>query len=357
MADASPVRNPTEARKSRHLDICLEEDVASALDAGFSRIRLRHEAVPECALDDIDTSTVFLGQRLAAPIVISSMTGGTERARAINFNLAVAAERAGVALGLGSQRAALEDARLISTYRVRDVAPRVVLFANIGAVQLNYGVTIPDAQRVVDAVGANGLYLHFNPLQESLQPNGETNFRALLPKIGLLCRELSVPVIAKSVGSGISVRTAARLIEAGVSAIDVAGAGGTSWARVEGRRADDAARESLAETFAGWGYPTAEVTADMRRAFGHLPLIASGGVRSGVDVAKALALGADLAGIGLPFLEPATRSAEAVGAALDLVLSGLRIALFASGCRRLSDLPGALYARGSDEIARVESTS
>jgi len=172
------------------LDICLEDDVASTLDAGFAGVRLRHEAVPECALDDVDTSTLFLGKRLAAPVVISSMTGGTERARAINFNLAVAAERAGVALGLGSQRAALEDVRLLATYRVREVAPRVVLFANIGAVQLNYGVSTDDAQRVVDGIGADGLYLHFNPLQEALQPNGETNFRALLPKIGRLCREL-----------------------------------------------------------------------------------------------------------------------------------------------------------------------
>jgi isopentenyl-diphosphate delta-isomerase len=357
MAETLPARSETEARKSRHLDICLEEDVASALDTGFSRIRLRHEAMPECALEDIDTSTRFLGHALAAPVLISSMTGGTERARAINFNLAVAAEAAGVALGLGSQRAALEDVRLLATYRVREVAPRVVLFANIGAVQFNYGVTVEDAQRVVDGIGANGLYLHFNPLQEALQPNGETNFRALLPKIGALCRHLSVPVIAKSVGSGISVRTAARLIEAGVAAIDVAGAGGTSWARVEGRRAGDPAREALAETFAGWGYPTAEATAELRRTFGDLPLIASGGVRSGVDVAKALAIGADLAGIGLPFLEPATQSADAVSETLEQILRGLRIALFASGCRRPNDLPGALYRRGSDEIATVESTT
>jgi len=355
MAEAPPVRSATEARKSRHLDICLEEDVASSLDAGFSRVRLRHEALPEIALADVDTSTLFLGRPLAAPVLISSMTGGTERARGINHNLALAAERAGVALGLGSQRAAIEDVRLLSSYRVRDVAPSVVLFANIGAVQFNYGVSVDDAKRVVESIGADGLYLHFNPLQEALQPSGETNFRALLPKIGNLCRELSVPVIAKSVGSGISVRTAARLIEAGIAAIDVAGAGGTSWARVEGRRSGNPSHEELAETFAGWGYPTTEATAALRRAFGDLPLIASGGVRSGVDVAKALALGANLAGIGLPFLEPATRSAEAVSEALEQVLRGLRIALFASGCRRPGDLPGALYVRGSDEIATVES--
>ena len=336
------MRTATEARKSRHLDICLEDDVASTLDAGFAGVRLRHEAVPECALDDVDTSTLFLGKRLAAPVVISSMTGGTERARAINFNLAVAAERAGVALGLGSQRAALEDVRLLATYRVREVAPRVVLFANIGAVQLNYGVSTDDAQRVVDGIGADGLYLHFNPLQEALQPNGETNFRALLPKIGRLCRELSVPVIAKSVGSGISVRSAARLIEAGVTAIDVAGAGGTSWARVEGKRSGDDRREALAETFAGWGQPTAEAVRALRERFPAMPLIASGGVRTGLDIARALALGADLCGLALPFLEAASISRAAVDDLIATLVEGLRIAMFATGSATLRGLPRAL---------------
>jgi isopentenyl-diphosphate delta-isomerase len=357
MVDKTPAARATEARKSRHLDICLEDDVASHLDAGFSRVRLRHEALPECALDDIDTSIELFGRRLSAPLLISSMTGGTERARTINHNLAIAAERAGVALGLGSQRAALEDPALLGTYRVRDVAPRVVLFANLGAVQFNYGVTVDDARRVVDDIAADGLYLHLNPLQEALQPRGDTNFRNLLPRIGALCRALDVPVIAKSVGSGISVRTAARLLDAGVSAIDVAGAGGTSWARVEGRRSGDPMREALAESFAAWGYPTAEATAALRDAFPHAVIFASGGIRTGVDVAKAIALGADLAAAGLPFLEPATRSAEAVSEAVDLILAGLRIAIFASGCRRPSDLPGALYERGSDQTLIVEPST
>ena len=298
MADHTPAPSATEARKSRHLDICLEDDVASHLDAGFSRVRLRHEALPECALEDIDLAVSLFGRRLAAPVLISSMTGGTERARGINYNLAIAAERAGVALALGSQRAALEDRSLLRTYRVRDVAPHVVLFANIGAVQFNYGVSVDDARRIVESIGANGLYLHLNPLQEALQPSGDTNFRNLLPRIGELCRTLDVPVIAKSVGSGISVRTAARLLDAGVAAIDVAGAGGTSWARVEGRRSGDPKREALAETFAAWGYPTAEATAALRAAFPHAIVFASGGVRTGVDAAKALALGADIACFG-----------------------------------------------------------
>ncbi|GAC1300921.1 MAG: type 2 isopentenyl-diphosphate Delta-isomerase [Vulcanimicrobiaceae bacterium] len=351
--DTSPATHAIEARKSRHLDICLEDDVASLLDTGFSRIRLQHEALPECALADIETSVRFLGHRLAAPLIISSMTGGTERARTINANLAIAAERAGIAFALGSQRAALEDGRLLATYRVRDVAPGVILFANLGAVQFNYGVTVDDARRVVDSVAADGLYLHLNPLQEALQPSGDTDFRALLPRITELCRTLRVPVIVKSVGSGISTRTAARLLEAGVAAIDVAGAGGTSWARVEGRRADDPRGEALAETFADWGYPTAEATEDLRAAFPGATLVASGGVRTGVDIAKALAVGATIAGAGLPFLEPATRSAEAVGGLVDALIAGLRIALFASGCRRPSDLPGARYSRGSVATATV----
>jgi isopentenyl-diphosphate delta-isomerase len=357
MAEPTPVARITEARKSRHLDICLEDDVASHLDAGFSRVRLRHEALPECALEDVDLSTSLFGRTLAAPIVVSSMTGGTERARAINYNLALAAERAGIALALGSQRAALEDPALLSTYRVRDVAPHVMLFANIGAVQFNYGVTVEDALRTVESIAADGLYLHLNPLQEALQPSGDTNFRQLLPRIGELCRRLEVPVIAKSVGSGVSVRTAARLFDLGVAAVDVAGAGGTSWARVEGRRSDDPAREEIAEAFAAWGYPTAEATAALRRAFPKALVFASGGIRTGVDAAKAIALGADIAGAALPFLEPATRSAEAVSKAIDVMVSGLRIAIFASGCRRPSDLPGALYDRGSEETLIVEPST
>jgi isopentenyl-diphosphate Delta-isomerase len=355
--DTVPVARATEARKSRHLDICLEDDVASGLDAGFTRVRLRHEALPECALDDVDLSTTLFGHTLAAPFLISSMTGGTKRALAINRNLAVAAQRAGVALALGSQRAALEDPSLLETYRVRDVAPNVVLFANLGAVQFNYGMTVDDARRVVESVAADALYLHFNPLQEALQPRGDTNFRALLPRIGTLCRTLGVPVFAKSVGSGISVTTAARLLDSGVAAIDVAGAGGTSLARVEGRRSEDPKREALAETFAAWGYPTAEAVATLRAAFPEATIVASGGVRTGVDVAKALALGANLAAAGLPFLEPATRSAAAVSEALELILTGLRIATFASGCRRPSELPAALYVRGSDETLIVEPST
>jgi isopentenyl-diphosphate delta-isomerase len=270
------------------------------------------------------------------------MTGGTRRARDINRRLALAAESAGIALGLGSGRAALENGRLADTYAVRDVAPTIPLFANLGAVQLNYGVTADDARRLVELQGANALYLHFNPLQEALQLHGDTNFRDLLPKIARLCDALEVPVFAKGVGSGIAVKTALRLIEAGVVAIDVAGAGGTSWALVEGRRTGDPARERIAEAFGDWGQATARATAEIRRALPEVPLVASGGIRNGVEVAKAVALGADLCGIALPFLEAANESEDAVHALISELVTALRIAQFASGSRRLVDLRDAL---------------
>ncbi|HEV2738230.1 MAG TPA: type 2 isopentenyl-diphosphate Delta-isomerase [Candidatus Elarobacter sp.] len=332
----------TEQRKSRHLDVCLADDVASRLDAGWDAVRLRHEALPEIALADVDVTTTFLGLALRAPLLISSMTGGTARAAEINRRLARGAEAAGIAFALGSGRAMLEDDALRPTFDVRAVAPDVVLFANLGAVQLNYGVRTDDARRLVDMLDANGLYLHLNPLQEAIQPGGDTNFRALEPKIAALCEALDVPVIAKSVGSGIAPSTAARLLSCGVAAIDVAGAGGTSWARVEGKRSGDAARERIAEAFGDWGYATPRATAAVRAALPAVPLVASGGIRDGVHVAKALALGADLAGLALPFLRAADESDAAVAVLIDELVTGLRIAVFASGSRTVADLRDAL---------------
>ena len=332
----------TEQRKSRHLDVCLDEDVASRLDAGWSAVRLRHEALPEIALADVDVAATFLGHPLRAPLLISSMTGGTQRAAAINRRLAVSAEAAGVAFALGSGRAMLEDAALRATFDVRPVAPKVVLFANLGAVQLNYGVTVDDARRLVDDLGADGLYLHLNPLQEAIQRDGDTNFRRLEPKIAALCAALEVPVIVKSVGSGIAPSTAARLVGCGAAAIDVAGAGGTSWALVEGRRAGDARRERIAEAFGDWGHPTPRATAALRAALPSTPLVASGGIRDGVQVAKALALGADLAGLALPFLRAAETSEAACAELIDELVTGLRIAMFATGSRSVADLREAL---------------
>jgi isopentenyl-diphosphate delta-isomerase len=332
----------TEERKARHIDVVLEEDVTSHLDVGFDSVRLRHEALPEIALDEVDISTTFLGKSLRAPFVISSMTGGTPRAAAINRNLALGAEAAGIALGLGSQRAALEDRRLVSTYDVRRYAPSVPLYANLGAVQLNYGVTADDTRRAVDEIQADGLYLHLNPLQEAIQRGGDTNFRDLAAKIEHVVRTIGVPVLVKGVGSGISVKTARRLLDMGVAAVDVAGAGGTSWARVEGRRSGEKMRERIGESFAGWGYPTAHAVVALRHAFPDAVLVASGGLRTGVHAAKSFALGADLAGFALPFLQAASESAEAVHDLCAVLTDELRIACFASGCATIGELRSAL---------------
>ncbi len=332
----------TEARKARHLDVCLEEDVRSALDPGWDGVRLEHEALPEIALDDVDVSTRFLGFALRAPLLVSSMTGGTARAATINRRLGAVAEGRGIALGLGSGRALIEDPALLPTFAVRDVAPHALLFANIGAVQLNYGVRVDDVRRLIDALHADALFLHVNPLQEALQPSGDTNFRSLLPKIADLCGRLERPIVVKGVGSGISARTVQRLIDAGVAAVDVAAAGGTSWARVEGKRSGDDRREALAETFAGWGTPTVDVLRTIRARFPALPLIASGGLRTGVHVAKALALGADLCGLALPFLEAADESEDAVDALVGALVDGLRIAMFATGSAQVGALRDAV---------------
>ena len=332
----------TEARKARHLDICLDDDVASSLDAGWSSVRLRHEALPEIALPEVDPAAQFLGFRLRAPILISSMTGGTSRAAEVNLRLAEAAGAAGIAMGLGSGRALIENPGLLPTFDVRGAAPGALLFANIGAVSLNYGIDAEDVRRLVGDLRADGLFLHLNPLQEALQPGGDTDSRGLLPKIAGLCAALDVPVVAKSVGSGIGAATAARLLDAGVAGIDVAAAGGTSWARVEGKRSGDDRREALAETFAGWGQPTADNVRALRARFPAVPLIASGGVRNGVDIARAVALGADVCGLALPFLQAASVSREAVDELIGALIDGLRIAMFATGSASLAGLRRAL---------------
>jgi len=286
----------------------------------------------------VDTSTVVLGRRVAAPILISSMTGGTPEAGRLNRVLAEVARSRGLAMGLGSGRALLEHPEVQDTFDVRHLAPGVLLLANLGAVQLNRGVTVDDCRRLVRRLDADALVLHLNPLQEALQPEGDACFAGLLRRIEALCAELEVPVVVKEVGWGIAPDTVRVLLDAGVAAVDVAGAGGTSWSEVERHRIADPVRARVAGAFAGWGISTAEAVRLARAAAPAATILASGGVRTGLDVAMALALGADLAGLAGPFLRAAARGG---GPADDLareLVEVLRVAMFCVGARTVADL-------------------
>ncbi|MDV2998751.1 MAG: Isopentenyl-diphosphate delta-isomerase [Chroococcopsis gigantea SAG 12.99] len=322
----------TQSRKDDHIRICLEENVQFLENTnGLESYRFRHSCLPELDYSEIDISTGFLGKSLSAPILISSMTGGTEKAREINYRLAEFAEEYGLAMGVGSQRVAIEKPSVKDTFAIRSIAPSALIMANLGAVQLNYGYGIDQCQCAVDSLEADALILHINPLQECIQSNGDKNFKGLLDKIEVICSKLSVPVIAKEVGNGISGPMGRRLIEVGVSAIDVAGAGGTSWAKVETERANNDLQRNLGRTFADWGLSTARCLEEIRALSPDIPLIASGGLRNGLEVAKTLALGADLAGLALPFLKAADESDSAVRDFVELLMAELKTALFCTG--------------------------
>ena len=329
-----------EQRKADHIRINLEEDVGfDRLTNGLDRYRFLHEALPELNLGEVELNNSFFGKPLRAPLLISSMTGGTDRAYLINRNLAAAAQEAGIGMGLGSMRAALEDATLAESFRVvRSVAPDILLFANLGAVQLNYGYDVDHCRRAVEMVDADALFLHFNALQEALQPEGDTDFAGLLNKVEAVCSRLEVPVVAKEVGWGFSEDTARRLANVGIAAIDVAGAGGTSWSQVEMYRADTEMRRSVAATFRDWGIPTAESIAAVRRGAPQLPVIASGGIRNGLEIAKTIALGAQLAGMAGPFLKAAVVSTQAVLETIDVTLAELRTTMFCIGVKSFDEL-------------------
>jgi isopentenyl-diphosphate delta-isomerase len=266
------------------------------------------------------------------------MTGGTELAHLVNTRLAMVAQRYGLAMGVGSQRIALEQPELAPTFAVRSLAPDILLLANLGAVQLNYGCGLEDCLKLVELLEADALILHLNPLQEWVQSGGDSNFKGLLAKIQQICAQLPVPVIAKEVGNGISSMMAQRLIEAGVAAIDVAGAGGTSWAKVESQRAKDPKQRHLGQVFADWGLPTAECITAIRSLNSTIPLIASGGLKNGLDLAKSIALGADLGGLARPFLVAAIESEAAVDELVKFLIAELEIVLFCTGNPNLSAL-------------------
>jgi isopentenyl-diphosphate delta-isomerase len=325
-------------RKADHIRINLEEDVRSGLTNGLERYRFNHRALPELNLDSVDLSVSLFGKKLAAPIQISSMTGGTEQARQINRTLAEAAEQTVVAMGLGSQRAALEHPELADTFQVRAVAPHAVLLANLGAVQLNYQYGVEDCRRAVDMIEADGLILHFNALQEAVQPEGDTRFANLAARVENVCKALDVPVIAKEVGWGFSTQDVALLANAGVAAIDVAGAGGTSWSQVEMYRATDPAQKRLAAAFLDWGIPTAEAIRNVRQTAPGMTIFASGGLRTGVEIAKCLALGASLGGMAGPFLKAAVDSPQAVVQVIHELEREIQVCMFAAGAGSIPEL-------------------
>lgn len=321
-------------RKDHHLDVCLDEDVGSGGPAtGLGGYTLEYDALPEIDLADVDLSTTVLGKRLTAPIVIGAMTGGTERAGAINRVLARAAARVGVGMALGSQRAMLVKPELTDSFRVREAAPDLpLLFANIGAVQLNYGVTAAEIEKVVATVGADALNFHLNPLQEAIQPEGDTKFEGLAARMREVIDALDVPVLVKEVGAGIGRRAAAKLAALPLAGIEAAGVGGTSWAKVESFRAPDASVQAeVGRRLAGFGVPTATSIQNCREAFGERLVIGSGGVRSGMDIAVAIALGADVGALARPLLEAAAVSEDQCVHALETLVYELKVICFCTG--------------------------
>lgn len=335
-----------QQRKTEQLNISLNQPVQfKDISTGFEDYYFVHQALPEINLAEIDLSINLLGKRLSAPIIISSMVGGIQKAGEINRNLACAAQALGLGMGVGSERCLIDAPELTQTYCVRDIAPDILLFANLGAVQLNYGFGVKECLALVQAIGADALILHLNPLQEALQLDGNTNFKGLLEKIRQVCRELPVPVVVKEVGWGISESTAAALVEAGAAAIDVAGSGGTCWSEVERMRARTEKGNHAASEFSSWGIPTADSIIMTRKAAPNLPVIASGGIRSGLDIAKAIALGADAAGIAMPLLKAANNSSSEPQEILSEIIEVLKTAMFCIGADGIAKLKNSEYLK------------
>ena len=328
------------ARKDDHLTLGLQSFQIGRFPAtGLEDFRFEHCALPEMALEDVDLSTSFLGRALKAPLLISSLTGGTERAGVVNANLAAAAQRLGIGLAVGSQRIALEghgSAGLDG--RLRELAPDIPLLANIGGAQLVAGYSVDEARRAVEMIGADGLIVHLNPLQEIIQPEGDRNWRGVLDSLAGLIQELECPVIVKEVGAGLSATVARKLVDAGVHAVDVAGMGGTNWAAIEARRIEDPAEREMAQAFAGWGIPTARAIVDVHSECPDALLIASGGIRTGIEAAVAIRLGADLVGQAAAAGIKAVESADAVVRHFGAIIAQMRMTCFLTGSRDLSAL-------------------
>lgn len=330
-----------EERKQRHLRLSLEEDVQADIGTGFEDVRLIHRALPEIDLGDVSTGVELFGRRLSAPLIISAITGGTEDAKKINATLASAAEELGIGIGVGSQRIALENPSTEHTFRVvRERAPSSLVIGNLGCPQLSLGWGAAEAQHCVDMVGADALAIHMNPLQEAIQVEGEARYRGILSKVREVVDGIDVPVVMKETGCGVAYEEAVKLEEAGVKALDVSGVGGTSWAAVEhhiAREVGKREQEVLGEALWNWGIPTAVSVVETSNAT-KLRIIASGGIRTGVEIAKAVALGADAVGMAKPFLEKAVEGPDALREHIRLILREFRTVMFLVGAREVEEL-------------------
>ncbi|MCK6508474.1 type 2 isopentenyl-diphosphate Delta-isomerase [Myxococcota bacterium] len=329
-----------QQRKDDHLRICLEEEVGTEVSTGLGGFRLEYDALPEIDLEEVDLSVEILGRRLQAPLLIGSMTGGSPWAGEINHRIARVAERLGLGMGLGSQRAMLKDPTLADTFAVRKTAPELpLLLGNIGAVQLGLGVGLPELQQIVQSTEADALFFHLNPLQEAIQPEGDTQFRGLWRKMHEAIQAIGVPCVAKEVGSGISERTAEKLARLPLAGIEASGVGGTSWARVEAYRAPAQSTSAvLGQRLRAFGTPTAESILHCRKHFPTRLVIGSGGIRTGMDIAVALALGADVVALAQPVLQAATQSEDALESFLRELIHELKVLCFCTGASDIAAL-------------------
>lgn len=331
-------RRPPAGEKETQLDICVNEDVSPWRTSGFDTYRFIHQALPEIDFQDVDLRTSFLGRQFSAPICIAPMTGGYDTGAKVNQNLAKAAQEIGIPMSVGSQKVALKNKDLEWTFKVRDVAPDILLFANLGAVQLNYGYGTEECVRVKEMIEADALMFHLNPLQESLKEDGNTNFQNLAEKIAKVKSEVDFPIFVREVCNGISVETAKKLIAAKVDGIDAGGTGGTSWMIVEALMAQSERQRKIAETFAEFGIPTATSVLNVRAVDKKIPLVATGGIRNGKDVAKALVLGANMVGIANPILKAALVSQDKVKDVIYRFMEELKILMFVQGQTTIEQL-------------------
>lgn len=330
-----------ERRKQRHIRLSLKEDVQADVGTGFEDIRLIHRALPEIDLEDVSTGVELFGRRLSAPLIISAITGGTEDAKEINATLASAAEELGIGIGVGSQRIALENPSTEHTFRVvRETAPSSLVIGNLGCPQLSLGLGVTEARRCVDMIEADALAIHMNPLQEAIQVEGETRYRGILSKVGEVVDGIDVPVVMKETGCGVAREEAVKIEEAGVKGLDVSGVGGTSWAAVEHHIAKEVGerdREALGEALWNWGIPTGVSVVETSQST-KLKIIASGGIRTGVEMAKAIALGAEAVGIAKPFLERAVEGPDSLREHIRLILREFRTVMFLVGAKEVEEL-------------------